>query len=276
MIRRFWSNKDYDAVLKYPNQRNISSLTLLVRVNLRQINPEDPRVAVGTFKPADFQDGTPRREYTYQRWTPAEWESFTIGFKREVEDILNWPSMGLWLQPSSLGLPDSRDELAQFMSRRPLSPRFRPTVQCGLSVTLMPTIGNHTHVTYKVLRLQEGEPEFREYTDNTRNLQDGGVLTNRSLMPWPPRFGHRPHSAVAHEIGHVLNLDHIDAHNPKCIHGNELPCVGFGTPLQGNLMGMGNFVTTANAMPWLRAIYRLTSWTTWNATTTIPREVWHS
>ena len=95
-------------------------------------------------------------------------------------------------------------------------------------------------------------------------------------MPWPPRYGYRPQSVVAHELGHVLNLDHIDANNPKCIQGNELACYGIGTPREGNLMGVGNFITTANALPWLRAIYRLTSWTTWNATTTMPREVWHS
>jgi hypothetical protein len=47
------------------------------------------------------------------------------------------------------------------------------------------------------------------------------MLTNRSLMPWPPRNGYRPQSVVAHDLGHGLNLDHIGAHNANCKHNND-------------------------------------------------------
>jgi hypothetical protein len=214
------------------------------------------------------------KTYTIQRWNPAEWASFKLGYKREVENFLNWPTMGLWLLPGSIGHTEYDEEIREFINPRPISPRFRPTVQCGISVTIVPA-RNQSHVTYGVLRLKDSQPDFREYDSNAYNERDGGMLTNRALMHWPPKRAHAPQSAVSHELGHALNLDHINNNDPCCVTGWEHICYGRpGTPQRKDLMGGGNNVSTADAIPWLRAINWMTSWTAWSPTVQEPREMW--
>ena len=122
MVRRFMSGNDFDAVLSLPDQRNISSLTLLVRVYLQQFNP-DHGAREGTF---NDPNGHNRGTFRIQQWNPAEWENFKVGYKREVETFLNWPRMGLWLQPTSIWwCADSKRELQEFLNPNPLSPALR-------------------------------------------------------------------------------------------------------------------------------------------------------
>ena len=75
MVRRFMSGNDFDAVLSLPDQRNISSLTLLVRVYLQQFNP-DHDATEGTF---NDPNGHNRGTFRIQQWNPAEWENFKVG-----------------------------------------------------------------------------------------------------------------------------------------------------------------------------------------------------
>ncbi len=275
MVRRYVSQKDYDAVWFLPNQRNISTLTLLVSVHLNPVNPANPHAKEGQFVAPNFSNpGTPGPTYIYQRWGAAEWENFKTGYKREIESFLNWPRMGLWLQPSSLGIPESAEELKEFTNPRPISPRFRPFVQCALTVTLVPT-KQQSHVSYDVLRLRDDQPFFRAYDSVHNYARDGGALTNRSLQPWPPQTSHEKHSTIAHELGHSLNLDHINSGDVRCVLGSEDICYGRrGTPKRRNLMGAGNEITKDNAMPWLRAMYWLTTALIWDATDQMPREMY--
>lgn len=272
MVRRFLSHSDYDVVLNPPNERNMSMLTLLVRVHLNPIFPPD-----FDQKEASWDDEVvSMRKFKCQRWNPAEWESFKIGYKREVESFLNWPTMGLWLLPASFGHTEFHEEMKEFINLRPISKRFRPTVQCGFSVTIVPT-ENQSHVHYGVLRLKDNEDDFREYDINRFYRRDRGILTNRALMPWPPRTGHVPQSVVSHELGHALNLDHSNINDPKCVKGDEDICYGRpGTWQYDDLMGAGNTVHKADATPWLRAIYWLTTWSVWRATAKDPKEMWFS
>jgi hypothetical protein len=272
MVRRYWSNNDVDSVLFLPNQRNISKLTLIVRVHLHQFNP------AGTHKEGHFyekDDDVPAggNTYVYQRWQPNEWENFKIGYKREVEFFLNWPLMGLWLRPSPLDLPDSMDELREFMNPNPISRRFKANVQCSLTVVLVET-ARQSHVSFEVLRLKDGQPDYRSYDRIHYNKLDTGRLTNRDVQSWPPPPGiNLEQSVVSHELGHALNQQHSNVNDPKCINGNEDICYGSPKSRQRrNWMGGGNDVTTANAMPWLRSIYRHTQSLVWDATDQIPRE----
>ena len=267
MVKRVNFHVDYDSHLDIPSERNISGLSILLRVHLNPFNP-----AAGTTEGSIREDNI---LYKFQHWKPAEFQTFQNLFKRDAEFYLNWPNMGLWLMPSPLErLPDAAAEMQALKHARPLSPRFGPVVQCGLTVILVDTAAK-SHVSFDVLRLKDGEPDFRSYVTNRANRRDQGMLTHRDV-----NYGQAsgpngtPQNVVAHEIGHVLNLDHINRKHPRCVRGNEDICYGArGTAQRRNWQGEGNLVTTANAMPWLRAIYRHTSSLVWVATDQMPKEM---
>jgi hypothetical protein len=145
-------------------------------------------------------------------------------------------------------------------------------VQCGLTALIVDNRAQ-SHVVFDVLRLKDGQPFFRAYDIRRFNRQDNGMLTNRSLQPWPPPRP-EPHSTVAHELGHSLNLHHSNRHGAGCVGGNERICYGApGTPQRRNLMGAGNEVTTANAHPWLRAIFHHSQSLVWDTTDQLPKEM---
>jgi hypothetical protein len=272
MVRRFWSSNDFDSVLYHPSFRNISALTLLVRVHLNAFNPSQPGKKEEQFFRRDSANPNTGKMFTFLRWQPKEWEDYKAGYKREVEYYLNWPIMGLWLRPDSLGREESHAELREFKSDHPLSPRFGAVVQCGVSITLVDK-PEQSHVSYDVLRLKDGQPKFRAYDINDFNARDTGMITNQSLQSWPPPSGTLPHSTVAHEFGHSLNLDHSNINDPRCVQGGERICYGApGSPQSRNLMGRGWEITKANALPWLRAIYRHSRELLWYATDQLPME----
>lgn len=271
MISSYHFHRDYDSLLHSPNHRNISNLSILLRVHLHPHNPPTDDAKEGKWK----QDGT---TYHYQRWNPSEFDTFKAAVKRDAEFYLNWPLMGLWLLPDPLErLPDAKEEMKQLTHARPMSSRFRPIVQCGLTVILVDK-AKESHVSFDVLRLKDGEPDFRSYDVNRKNKRDRGMLTQRDVdhgkRGGPSGY---PQNTVVHELGHVLNLDHINIKHPRCRKGDEDICYGApGSQKRRNWQGAGNLVTKDNAMPWLRAIYRHSSALVWSATTQMPKEMWFS
>lgn len=272
MVTRFWSSNDFDSVLYSPNQRNISTLTLLVRVHLNPFNPGTPGKNEENFFHRDLGGGPGGTNYVFQRWGAAEFATYQAAYKREVEYFLNWPLMGLWLLPASLGDAAGDTELREFMHAQPISQRFGAVVRCALSCTIVNSAAQ-SHVSYDVLRLKDGQPAFRAYNMTRFNRRDGGMITNKSIQAWPPPRDPK-HSTVAHELGHSLGLKHINRNDPRCVNGNERICYGRpGTAQRRNLMGGGNDITSANAGPWARAIYQHTSRLVWEATDQMPKEM---
>ena len=267
MISRFTSSKDFDSVLHSANPRNISHLTILLRVHLHAHNPASEEATEGNVRDSGIR-------YRYQRWKPAEWATYQREFKRDVELYLNWPSMGLWLLPTRLDRRD--DAVAEYdalFNDKPISKRFNPTVQCGISVTLVNSV-KESHVAFDVLRLRDDQPDFGSYTEYHARARDFGVLTHRDIDLWAPRKKGIHQNVVSHEVGHALGLDHSNIKHPRCRNGNERICYGRkGTPQYRNWMGHGDEVTAANAMPWLSAIYRHSRSLIWDATDQMPKEM---
>jgi len=268
MISRYFNDVDFDAVLYHPNQRNISELQILLRVHL---NPRAPA------NPSANEDSLLRhgKRYKFRRWPAGEWSIFQAQFKRNVEDYFNWPTMGLWLLPTPMeSLPDWQTELAEFKHPHPISDRFRPIVQCGLSVTLVPSKAQ-SHVSFDVLRLVDNASDFRSFVRMKHNQQETGMLTHQDISMQAPSPNRKQQSVVSHEVGHALGLHHSNYKDPRCARNGNLDiCYGRrGSPERRNLMGAGNEITIADALPWVRAVLRLTPSLNWYPTDQLPREM---
>ncbi len=271
MIRRYVKHNDYDSQLDYPNYRNTSKLDIMIKVHLNQFNPTVRGAKEGRYR--DPLGSATDPTYTIQQWTAAEWSSFRKSFQDDVEFYYNYPQLGIWLLPTSMGWADSATELADLKHPQPISPRFGIVVKCGLYVQLVDDQAQ-SHVSFDVLRLKDGQPDFRSYDVNNYNSRDFGTLTHRDVLYGKrPAPGKGPQSVVAHEMGHALNLDHSNIHDPRCRNGNENICYGRrGSPERANMMGGGNDQTAKNAIPWVRAIMRHTPSLVWAPTDQIPKE----
>jgi hypothetical protein len=264
MIRRHWFDKDFDSRLGFPNQRNLSVLTVEIKVHLNPLNPHGKSTRVGRIR-------DDHKWYKYQKWEDKDWQTFRREFKSDAEKFLNWPNMQLWLRPwVKPHVRHSREQYQDFKSPRPSRHEFGVAVQCGLTITLVAK-ADDGHVDFDVLRLKDDQPDFRSYDTANVQARDHGILTNRDVDLWATT---RSQNTIAHELGHVLNLDHINIGDAKCVNGNEDICYGKrGTSQRRNWMGAGNEVTPDNADPWLDRIYLHANALKWHATARKPREI---
>jgi hypothetical protein len=251
MIRRTFFDADYDSQLGYPDQENKSPFKIVVKVFLKQFNPNEGH----TYdRVADDSDG--RRIVKFQKWTDAEWKFVTTTFKKEIEKYLNWPRMKLWLLPTTHRKDRmSQIQLLYFRHRHPVVKDAIPAVQCGLTVQLVQS-EKGAHVWWDVIRVKDGEKPFRSADINDRHARDRGMLTNQDIERWARRPSDGvPQSTVTHEIGHVLNLDHINQKARACKNGDEDICYGErGTQMRKDWMGGGNQASDKDAGPWLERI----------------------
>ena len=75
-------------------------------------------------------------------------------------------------------------------------------------------------------------------TLNNKGDRDIGTPTNQDIETWNESSSQQ--STIAHELGHVLNLDHINIRGKGCETGNEKICYGKpGTWMNRNVMGDG-------------------------------------
>ena len=267
-VRRKIFNVDYDSDLGFPDQYNRTIFKLALRVHLSPMNPEHDQETTTVF---DITN----QKFTIQRWTDAEWTTFTSEFKKDAETHLNWPKMELYLLPSVRPNEKmSKFQILYFVGRDPEWNKSTPYVQCGLTIELVAD-KNKAHVAFRVIRLKDGEPNFRAFDVEVEGGEDWGVLTNRSIDLWNTQRNDDGvvQNVVSHELGHVLGLSHINANDPRCLRtdGNAAICGGaHGTPQYNNLMGYGNRVTAENAGPWMMRIPAHADSLSWWATTRRP------
>jgi hypothetical protein len=246
----------FDSELGLPRvQDNESTLTLVVKVHLRQMNPSGTN-ATGTLR--DSGDN-----YAIRRWTPESWQEFTSRVASMVDGV--WDGKQFLTPPRNLPNSVMRDMVYQGNAGSGKA----PYVTCNLDVRLQQT-ANGSHASLRCYRLADSETKtFRSFIEPSPG-RDGGILVDRDVYYeiYFDADGMRFFNTIAHEIGHVLGLNHPGgASNSAAAYG--LP----GTPEYREVMGFGTNVTPRQAAPWKARIKMHTDYhQEWGVTATRPNQ----
>jgi hypothetical protein len=132
--------------------------------------------------------------------------------------------------------------------------QYRSHVSCQLKI--VPTPSEQAHATVDVIRLDKSEVKFRssDYVFREQDIELALTMLDSDGLPTYQR-------AYLHEMGHLLGLEHIDVGKEHCpLEGdtNKLVCYSKGPVDQRTLMGGGSTLVPKFALPWQKAIVKLT------------------
>lgn len=257
-IRRIISRGgSFDSELGTPRREdNRSDLMLRVRIHL---NRREPRGGADTGRLRDSG-----HNFQTVRWSDQQWREYQRNFERVCESV--WNDALYLLPPAST----PADVIREMTSQDVGASTDRPYLRCQLDVQIV-NVARGSHATIQCHCLAESETRtFRSYIENGGG-RDTGVMTNQDIYlepAWDGANDLRFFNTVAHEVGHVLGLNH-----PIC-SGNADRCYGAaGTPERDSVMGFGSSITTRQASPWAaRARQHTNVRSTWQPTTTQPNQ----
>lgn len=246
----------FDSELGNPQPRdNESRLTLVIKLHLRQMNPS------GTADTGTLRDSG--QNYTITRWDNDSWTSFTRRVANMVDSV--WDAKQFLTPPANL--PQS--VLREMMFPGPLGSGKAPYVSCHLDARIQASASG-SHASLRCYRLDTSETKtFRSFIQPSAG-RDGGILVDRDVYYeiYHDADGLRFFNTVAHEIGHVLGLQHPGGNsNSAAAYGTP------GTPQYREVMGFGTNVTPRQAAPWKSRIKMHTDYRReWNVTATRPNQ----
>ena len=226
----FVKSDKFDSRILPPNAGDPDPLfefRIELRVNLRRLNPTNGK-AVGHALDANG-NASP-----IIRWDDASWLHFKIRYLKNVVQV--WDKAFLLIAPKSY---DGFTWPAQGKRRDLL---------CRMSLHLRddPSLA---HVSIPVVRLQFPTPHLFRV--------DAHDYSSDMSEPWARSIDSTQYTQnlPAHEVGHLLGLDHINGKDPLCETGGQDICYGSNLTERLNIMGTGSHLSLIDARPWLRRIH---------------------
>ncbi len=229
---RWNAELDTDVCDRYNN----ADLTLTLNLGFRQINP--PGGAASSMYNDYGIPTKPQRKII--RWTAGAWGTWTSNMIQSAQKFWNGK---FWLV-NNFPILHYADG----------SHTYQPNIYCRIRI-------KHTdvalaHHSIDVVRLHSSENWFGSHSTlydsrDTRRAKKNTDSKGKSVVQ----------RAHVHEVGHLLGLGHVDegkAHCPTTGNTNASDCYGVADEDMHTVMGSGMALTIFFAIPWQRAIIRLT------------------
>ena len=222
-----YSGSEFDSRLQVLSAGGaICALTLVLRLRLIRL---DHKPAEDAAKP-----------YQTRPWTNAEWANFVFRYRTIVERFWN---NRFWLKPP---VHFSDLDFATALA----SAKYRPNVECRLSLELVPNSGAPVHREIRVVCLTDTSPEM---TSNAYFYDSRDVRLQRIA---DPKGRIHPHITAVHEVGHLLLGwdDHPgEGKYPECdFDPNARICYGNSKRETSDVLGYGLTFYDRHASPWRR------------------------
>jgi hypothetical protein len=236
---------DYD--LGKPDERNVTPLTLKLRIALEPLDTGgEGNIAIVKARGMQFK---------CVHFPQAEFDVFKVRFRREVPFI--W-SHKIFILPPEPGHDFSLPAADYRRFTYPGPSRFKPVIECRLAIDLDSA---DPHYRISVLKRAPGQPRFPSFTFPEKKAgRPDGVLDSEDLDMKLLKHTVKDNGKVldkdferftaAHEVGHLLGLDHVNKSHPVCkVDDNDEICYGDSIWQSEDMMGAGRDIRAWHGAP---------------------------